>query len=827
MAIYKSDIVDVELENGNISRSFLKHSIGSGDADANRFGMKVFRNGVPEDLTGASCQAIFMNASGVNIALTSYGTVDGNIAYVTLPQACYNVEGQFTLAIKLVKSGVTMTSRIVDGVVDNTGTTGTVAPTSSVPTYQEIIAQYDAMVEATEAAQAAADLVAVADEFNAATAYSAGKYLLNDGALYRLTADHAANVAWSSTSKVEVNLGDEVTLLNTNTVKNQAIAEQFDAAKVYSAGKYMLKDGAMYRLTADHAADVAWSSTSKTEVKLGDDITVLNSTESIEKESLSWTDGAFINDSNVIKNHEYSSYCDYVEIPANCTAVIHTFMRAQLRTIIYAEDKSVLSKYNNTDATYPNLACTFIIEKSTAKRYARISTYTEFKSDVFIIPKMTVSDIVASMGNRVDGTNTYLTDCDNAEQNRIYTITAQISNAPENKYGTLICLNGANKSGVNGTIQLFIASTREVYSRIHWGSSGGTWTAWKKTATTDDAIIQIGTRQATGTTVLTDCDSALANRIYTIVDPIDNCPKGKSGTLMTFNGDTSYTTGQAQIYVTRYGEIFTRIKWGGSGGTWTSWQQGLTNTDIYSGICLFERFGVIGDSFASGTIYTPGVTSDRVFYQLSWGQILARQQGITCVNYSKGGYNTYAFVKTDDTSYNTYGLGKVLSDISNNSACGLYLLCLGINDSNNTRTYGDKTGGADYLGLSSDIKSDPAQNGNSFWGNYGRIISAIQTASPSSRIILCTFKRIPTTATADAYESYRSAIVAIAEHFSLPCIQLDDDAFFNSSFYMNQMVGSHPTGPQYVGYAKAMERLISKTMVDYYDYFKGYIGVQS
>ena len=155
MAIYKMDMVDIELDNGNIFRSFLTHTIGSGDNNANRFGVRVFRKGVPVDLAGCSCQAVFMNAEGTNIALTSYGNVYQNEAYVTLPQACYNVEGNFCLAIKVADSDGTLTSRIVDGVVVNTGTTGAVAPTSSVPTYQEILSVYADMVEATEDAEAA------------------------------------------------------------------------------------------------------------------------------------------------------------------------------------------------------------------------------------------------------------------------------------------------------------------------------------------------------------------------------------------------------------------------------------------------------------------------------------------------------------------------------------------------------------------------------------------------------------------------------------------------------------------------------------------------
>ena len=145
MAIYHQDIADIELNSGSLHRSFLDHSIGLGDAAANRFGVRVFRNGVAETLSGVTCQGFFRNANGENIALTSYGTIDGNVAYVTLPQACYNIEGMFTLAIKLVGGGVTGTMRIIDGMVDNTNTGGAVAPTGSVPTYQEVLSVYEQM----------------------------------------------------------------------------------------------------------------------------------------------------------------------------------------------------------------------------------------------------------------------------------------------------------------------------------------------------------------------------------------------------------------------------------------------------------------------------------------------------------------------------------------------------------------------------------------------------------------------------------------------------------------------------------------------------------
>ena len=147
MAVYREDLVDIELESGTIHRSFLNHSIGKGDNMGNRFGVRLFRNGEPVNIGAASCIGLFMAPNGNNIALSSQYT-GGNVAYVTLPQACYNVEGQFSLAIKVIQDGITETMRIVDGIVDNTGVDGAVAPVAAVPTYQEILAVYDQMLAA-------------------------------------------------------------------------------------------------------------------------------------------------------------------------------------------------------------------------------------------------------------------------------------------------------------------------------------------------------------------------------------------------------------------------------------------------------------------------------------------------------------------------------------------------------------------------------------------------------------------------------------------------------------------------------------------------------
>jgi len=145
MAAYKEDIVDIELTTGTIHRSFLAKSIGEGDKNADRFGIRAYRNGTPETLSG-TCSGLFVRADGETVTIEN-GTINGNLAYVTLPEACYAVEGSFSLAIKAITADDTVTLRIVDGVVSRTSTDVIVDPGTILPSIEELIAAIEDAVE--------------------------------------------------------------------------------------------------------------------------------------------------------------------------------------------------------------------------------------------------------------------------------------------------------------------------------------------------------------------------------------------------------------------------------------------------------------------------------------------------------------------------------------------------------------------------------------------------------------------------------------------------------------------------------------------------------
>lgn len=146
---YNEDIIDVDLSTGTIHRSFVNHIIGEGDAKGNRYGARIFRNGEPVSLSMCPIIGYFIRGDGTTVVIEGVAT-QGNVCYVTLPAACYAVEGQFTLSIKVTGGGVVGTMRIVDGTVVNTAEGTLVDPGSVIPElsdYETLISQAEGLVE--------------------------------------------------------------------------------------------------------------------------------------------------------------------------------------------------------------------------------------------------------------------------------------------------------------------------------------------------------------------------------------------------------------------------------------------------------------------------------------------------------------------------------------------------------------------------------------------------------------------------------------------------------------------------------------------------------
>lgn len=219
----------------------------------------------------------------------------------------------------------------------------------------------------------------------------------------------------------------------------------------------------------------------------------------------------------------------------------------------------------------------------------------------------------------------------------------------------------------------------------------------------------------------------------------------------------------------------------------------IFNSIVVAPVNMFYSIGAIGDSYTAGS----ALSSDGVTWQdvtdLSWIATMAKRAGIYYSNYGKGGATT--------KSYITDKLPSVLSG----QAKDLYFIALGINDCLQNIS----------VGTIADIKNDYTQNGATFYGYYGSIITQVQTHAPKSKIVLV---KIWTNGTSKT--PYDNAIIEIASHFGLPVINPYDDIYFNSSLYLDNMVSGHPTAMGYACMGLAMERLFSKCVVENPNYFK-------
>lgn len=296
------------------------------------------------------------------------------------------------------------------------------------------------------------------------------------------------------------------------------------------------------------------------------------------------------------------------------------------------------------------------------------------------------------------------------------------------------------------------------------------------------------------TEILADLNDMEDNRAYLIsCNGVKNVPVDGGAMVCSVGFSKKYVV--QKFTRLEDNRTFVRTKNGNTFGEWKELycdsSTGGVETD-YVSLSVFPKFGVIGDSYASGEVYD---INNKGFgqYEISWGQILARNLGTKCVNYSQGGLTTRTWLKSS----------KGLSLLNSTEPQDIYYLALGIND---TVALGES-----YLGTISDIE----KKADTFYGNYGKIINAIKTHAPNAKIMMFT-----TALNYGASEKFNNAITQIADYFKIPCAVQFSDPFFTSDFYLKNQVSSHPIAIVYSEMANAFERLIKKTIVENIDYFR-------
>lgn len=145
----------------------------------------------------------------------------------------------------------------------------------------------------------------------------------------------------------------------------------------------------------------------------------------------------------------------------------------------------------------------------------------------------------------------------------------------------------------------------------------------------------------------------------------------------------------------------------------------------YSHTAVFRSMAFIGDSLSSGEFETRnemGVPGYYDLFEYSWGQYIARHNGLKAYNFSRGGMTAGEYINSFAESRGFWDKEK---------ACQAYVIALGVNDILNANM---------EIGCIQDVDTENcANNKPTFLGYYAAIVSRYKEISPDAKFFFVTF----------------------------------------------------------------------------------------
>ena len=145
----------------------------------------------------------------------------------------------------------------------------------------------------------------------------------------------------------------------------------------------------------------------------------------------------------------------------------------------------------------------------------------------------------------------------------------------------------------------------------------------------------------------------------------------------------------------------------------------------YSHTSIFRTIAFIGDSLSSGEFESrneEGKPGYHDLYEYSWGQYIARKNGLKAYNFSRGGMTAKVFMESFAEQKGFWDKEK---------ACQAYVIALGVNDLCHKQM---------PLGSVADVDvNDYRNNKETFLGYYAAIVSRYKEISPEAKFFFVTF----------------------------------------------------------------------------------------
>jgi len=173
--------------------------------------------------------------------------------------------------------------------------------------------------------------------------------------------------------------------------------------------------------------------------------------------------------------------------------------------------------------------------------------------------------------------------------------------------------------------------------------------------------------------------------------------------------------------------------------------------DGYSHTSIFRTIAFIGDSLSSGEFETRTENGEKKYHDLfeySWGQYIARKNGLLAYNFSKGGMKAKEYFEDFAESKGYWDKDK---------ACQAYVIALGVNDIYNQNR---------EIGSISDIDADDyRKNKPTFVGYYAAIISKYKEISPDAKFFFVTFPNTDVESRIEKTVKMVEALYSLASYF--------------------------------------------------------------
>ncbi len=174
--------------------------------------------------------------------------------------------------------------------------------------------------------------------------------------------------------------------------------------------------------------------------------------------------------------------------------------------------------------------------------------------------------------------------------------------------------------------------------------------------------------------------------------------------------------------------------------------------DGYSHTSVFRKIAFIGDSLSSGEFETRDENGNAGYYDMfeySWGQYIARKNGITAYNFSRGGMTAKEYIESFAQEQGFWDKEK---------ACQAYVIALGVNDIYNL---GMEIGSIDDID-----EANCKNNKPTFVGYYASIVKRYKEISPDAKFFFVTTPDENSPRSNALASKITEALYSLAEHFS-------------------------------------------------------------